>query len=597
MWQIFETITDLFRLKQPEEREGKPLNSRVWVWGVMSIEDKLEKMTYGKSIQSFVNHIEKNKGTYYFHNLKFDGWFIVDYLLKNGWTHDTKRLERTFRCNISDQRQWFEIEIIYKRYGRKLVKTVIRDSLKKLPFSVAKIGTDFDVGVEKIAWSQQDYTTYRPLGHQPTAGELEYLEHDLLVMKRALAIQFEQGLDRMTVSGDALSHFKDSIGGKKPFDYKFPQLTIAEDNDIRQTYRGGFCFITPKARGKEFEKGIVFDVNSLYPSVMYDRILPVGDPVFFEGKYDRDMTHPLYIQKFVCEYELKDNYLPTIQTKNSSRSLADYSTSSEGEPEILTLTSVDLKLFFEHYNVTSVEYINGYKFQAESGIFKKYIDKWTYMKNNFSGAPKAIAKLMLNGLYGKFGTNPEQIPRIPELNEEKGTVILGKGDADFGDTVYIPMASFITAYAREVTIRTGQKVYNRLLYCDTDSIHLTGHDIPDEIKDIVSKDKLGEWKLEYRFDRAKFLRPKRYMEQISAVGYQFIKTPKDSPTPKIDKTRLKLNRYNGLMVIKCGGLNDRLKNDLTWQEFNIGYETNERLTPLVVSGGVALIPGNFKMRN
>ena len=50
---------------------------------------------------------------------------------------------------------------------------------------------------------------------------------------------------------------------------------------------------------------------------MYDEFLPYGDPVFFEGEYERDDYYPLYIQRITCSFKIKENKIPTIQIKNN----------------------------------------------------------------------------------------------------------------------------------------------------------------------------------------------------------------------------------------------------------------------------------------
>ena len=48
----------------------------------------------------------------YFHNLKFDGNFIVSWLLRNGFTYDDEpRKPLTFRTIITDTGQWYDIEV------------------------------------------------------------------------------------------------------------------------------------------------------------------------------------------------------------------------------------------------------------------------------------------------------------------------------------------------------------------------------------------------------------------------------------------------------------------------------------------------------
>ena len=54
---------------------------------------------------------------------------------------------------------------------------------------------------------------------------------------------------------------------------------------------------------------------------------------------------------------------------------------------------------------------------------------------------------MLNSLYGKFGLNPDVRSKYPYLNED-GIVKYALYDAEIRDSIYIPVASFITSYAR-----------------------------------------------------------------------------------------------------------------------------------------------------
>lgn len=126
----------------------------------------------------------------------------------------------------------------------------------------------------------------------------------------------------------------------------------------------------------------VLDVNSLYPSVMYEKMLPFGEPIYYEGKYKEDNIYNLYIQMITCSFEIKKNKIPTIQLKKNFNFKAnEYLESSKGEIVCLVLTSIDLKLFLEQYNVENLEYVSGWKFRSLNGIFKSYIDKWITRKN------------------------------------------------------------------------------------------------------------------------------------------------------------------------------------------------------------------------
>ena len=100
---------------------------------------------------------------------------------------------------------------------------------------------------------------------------------------------------------------------------------------------------------------------------MYKELLPYDDPVYFEGKYTPDEMYPLYIQSINVSFEIKEGYIPTIQVKKSPSYLfnpTEYLESSNGEIVTLVLTSVDLELFFKHYDVEYLEYNDGYKFKG-----------------------------------------------------------------------------------------------------------------------------------------------------------------------------------------------------------------------------------------
>ena len=69
----FETITD-------------PNDARVWAWIAIDI-DNNDTIIIDNSIEGFFSWIGNGESkTCYFHNLKFDGSYILDYALKNGFT-------------------------------------------------------------------------------------------------------------------------------------------------------------------------------------------------------------------------------------------------------------------------------------------------------------------------------------------------------------------------------------------------------------------------------------------------------------------------------------------------------------------------------
>ena len=226
----------------------------------------------------------------------------------------------------------------------------------------------------------------------------------------------------------------------------------------------------------------MLDVNSLYPFIMYSKNLPFGEGLYYEGQYKTDPLYPLYVQAFSCQFKLKKNHIPTIQIKHGIFNPVEYLTNS-GDHEIdMTMTNIDLALFFEQYEVYNIQYVDGWKFKSAAGMFKDYIEKWSEIKISakLDGNPGlyVLAKLMLNSLYGKFALNPDVKSKYPIFDPETGILQLKDDKPEKRIPIYIPVGTFITSYAREHTIRAAQSVYSRFIYADTDSLHLTGLEPP-----------------------------------------------------------------------------------------------------------------------
>ena len=569
----FETTTD-------------PNDCRVWAYALCEI-GNIDNFIYGNNINDFIDFCSDKKENYqlWFHNLKFDGEYIFNYLLNNGFefVKDKKlRRDKTFTCLISDMGQFYSIEIYFHVTKKHTNKVTIFDSMKVLNFSVDKIAEDFKLPIRKL---KLDYDEKREIGHILTQHEIDYIRNDVEIMARALQFMFDENLLKMTIGSDALTNYKKM---NKNFNKYFPILDFVIDSDIRKSYKGGFTYLNEIYKEKEVGKGLVLDVNSLYPSVMKNEYLPFGDPLFFEGKYEEDKLYKVYIQCLSCSFELKEGMIPTLQIKNNPSFVPnEYIKSSEGDIVTLFLTNIDLELFLSHYDVYNITYHNGWKFKALKGLFTNYIDYWTDKKINAKKEGNKvlyiISKLMLNSLYGKFGLNPRVRGKIPYLDPE-GIVKYKLGEEEIRNGIYIPVASFITSYARRKTITTSQNIkdytiknYNEdyYIYSDTDSIHMKY--LPDEIvKQFVEVDdfELGKWKIESRFTRGKYLRQKCYIEE-----------------------------YDNELNVTVAGLPKKLGKYVTFDNFKKGMEIlandesrEHKLRFKHVKGGVLLVDTDFTIK-
>lgn len=574
----FETTTD-------------PDDCRVWAWGLTSVDDPEFDFDFDNNIDSFIAEMAAYNRTVYFHNLKFDGFFIIDWLLKNGFKHVTTN-ERdispmTFKSLISDMGAFYSITV---RWGNGH-NTEFRDSLKKLPMPVSRIATSFKLDETK---GDIDYHLHRPVGHVITPEELDYLKRDVFIVAKAMKTVIDSGMTKLTVASDSMAEYK-RLTGSKLFARTFPTLNESMDAEIRRAYRGGWTYCDPRYSKVITRSGLVLDVNSLYPSVMMNNPLPYGVPEWEDGRVLADEKYPLTIFSVTFVATIKPKHLPCIQIKGHSIFGGTEYLTSIDEPVTLMVTNVDWELYLDHYDIEVISWGGGWKFKARVGMFDSYINKWSKIKAESEGGLREIAKLHLNALYGKFATNPHISSKIPTLLDNR--VKLVRGDDETREPVYTPVGVFITSFARNLTIRAAQDNYDVFAYADTDSLHLLVDDVPEGLD--IHPTRIGAWKLEYKFEAAYYIRPKAYLERlfesdcecgegVDGHGKQCVS---DCEHAVADKNHGEWCKY----VARIAGLPQAVTARMTFADMVEGKVLTGKLSPKSVPGGVVLKDVPFKL--
>lgn len=630
------------------------------VWASALVEIGSEDVKVFHSIDETFDYLVSLKQSVmiYYHNLKFDGEFWLWFLLKKkGFTQaahiDTEHPNNTtwmqkkdmprnsVSYRISARGQWYNIVIHVGKYYIE-----IRDSLKLLPFSVKQIGKSFKTKHQKL---DMEYKGLRYAGCEITPEEEEYIKNDVLVVKEALEIMFEEGHDSLTIGSCALTEFK-KLTGKDWFDRYFPnvanmELNVAEygsenvDEYIRRAYKGGWCYAVPEKTNRILKNGITLDVNSLYPSVMsMGYKYPVSRPHFWKGNFIPDkalMHNHYYFIRIRTRFYLKKGYLPFLQIKgnlwydrNTCLTTSDYYDKKTGtyhrflldadgndkpvRPTI-TLTCTDYILFMEHYDVEDFEILDGCWFGTEDHIFDMYIRKYKKLKQESTGARRQLAKLFLNSLYGKTATNSDSSFKLA----------FDKSDTELGfipimqflkDPVYIPIGAAICSFARNFTVRAAQRNYHGpikpgFVYADTDSIHCD-FDLKS-VKGVKIDDKeFGCWKCETHWDEAIFVRPKTYIEHVviedekPCEPYYNIKCAGMPDRCKelfnstligriyTEEEKMKLSPEEIAFLFDDDGNTVRR----TLEDFKIGLNVPSKLMPKRIPGGVILVDKDYTMR-
>lgn len=551
-WYVadFETTTDNFY----------KLNGYVKVWLYAISDAKGNIINFGKSIEEFIEYISNNldNNIIYFHNLKFDGSFILNYLINNNFQlvdKCTQKSTKSFSTLISDLGQWFSIKVCFANNHT----IEFNDSLKLLPFKVEKIANDFNLDYQK---GKIDYSNY-----EINDTTLEYVYNDVRIVALALDQIKKQGMKKMTTASCAINEYYSLI---KYYDSLFPSLDTEFLKKWRGAYRGGRCQVNNYYRSKIIKNVNRYDVNSMYPYVMYACQLPYGQPII-SNKPNKDYKFELY--DVDIEFKLKYGHIPSL-LKSGSIGINNetYYIETEGIETIL-ISNIDLMLVKEHYDISYLKYNKVVSFKTTDCLFKKYINKWYKIKNESKGAKRIVAKLMLNSLYGKFGSNVEGYQHRPKLIDN--ILCFDTSDVEELQHYYLPMAIAITSYAHALIdlaiIKSG---IENFIYCDTDSVHTLGK-LPIEM---VDQNELGKFKLEGIETKSKYVRQKTY-----------------------------LYLENDKVNITCAGLPQELKDkvikdydnniDKLFKDFRHGFKVKGKLLPKQVKGGCLLTETEYEIKS
>lgn len=637
------------------------------VWASALVELFTDKVTILHSIaETFDYLVSLNCNVVvYYHNLKFDGAFWLSYLLvdkkfaqaydKIGdketdvkWKQQFKMLNNTFKYSISDRGIWYSIIVKVKNHFIE-----IRDSLKLLPFSVKIIGESFGTKHKKL---DMEYTGFRYAGCEITKEEQEYIANDVLVVKEALEIMFNQGHNKLTIGSCCLEEYKkicrSSLEIQLDYAEMFPDLYEFKidkqqhkyDNAgdwLRKSYRGGWCYLVKGKENKIKTNGTTADVNSLYPSMMSSKSgnkYPIGLPKFWSGNFipnEALKDNMYYFVRIKTRFYIKDNYLPFIQVKGDlkykgteSLETSDvynhdngdyfpYYVDKEGNIQQakveLTLTMTDYQLIKEHYELVDFEIIDGCYFYSMVGIFDEYINKYAKIKKESKGGLRELAKLFLNNLYGKMASSTDSSFKIAYVKEDKSIGFMQVVE-HAKKPGYIAIGSAITSYSRNFTIRAAQKNYygankRGFIYADTDSIHCDL--LPCEIKGIDIDDKeFCCWKLESCWDKGIFTRQKTYIEHVTHKNLVPLEESKQynnikcAGMPKKCKDLFELSMQGTADINENWSdeekefLFDKENNPIVrgYSDFKVGLKVPDKLRPIRIRGGVLLVNTTYEMR-
>lgn len=533
---------------------------RVYAAAIATVANPYDVQVF-TDIKQFLEYVDTldNNSKIYFHNLAFDGAFIVDYLFRKG--------ERP------------EVSIFSKRwYSVKYKHIEFRDSMKLLPStSVEVLPKQFNLPLKKLG-DDYDYKRIRKIGEKLTDQEIQYIKNDVTIVGLTMQKLIEAGFNITYLTIGSFVYAMINRSMDKTTKRNYEDITPEDDEVLRKAYYGGYTAVNVAYKDKVVDNITAIDYNSMYPSMMLYRPMPIGRPETLKAK--TDITPYLNENYFVIvEFEaedvnLKPGRFPTLTRKGF---VAQYKTHFDIFTALLPWS--DFEWAKKNYTFGELNIKKYIVFNATTGDFNDVIHGLKTLKEQSSevdedgkyikAGVRTFAKLCLNSMYGKFAQSLVNERRLIKLDEETDALKeYPEEDQELGKGKYLPVSIAVTAAARNELFSVYDRIgYDRIIYSDTDSIYIK--DYKNDIADLIHDSDFGKWAIEREGFKGKFLHAKCYM---------------------LD--------YGKSIDVKVAGLSKKADiSKLTFKKFAEGLTFKKvKLIPKYVHGGIRLNEVDFTIK-
>lgn len=554
----FETITDETKFFKKYKTTGLTYG---YIESIEFDELNYEFNTITQLFKFFM--YKKSDQIVYFHNLSFDGVFILDWLGKQhfkmsldesiGGEHKTFRVHRTTGSKI------YLIDVTIKNKWDKLINIHFRCSYQILQKSVDALGKD--IGRDKYTDQQKNNPNFH---HREPQYDLKkfkkdnldyclYCINDVRIVKQCLKdfyLTFYEFLEKH----ELLKHFNQikkcittaslslklqvlmvEILGYEPLqtlylnDYKSWSIMNKFTNGGLTTYN--FDYLEKEKEGK----GVIIDLKSAYPAIMYGKV-PVGQ-MLYEKPIDCE-----YCEFYEIYYEhikAKDHNIPLLKSWVVNDDHKEYDNYSLERKQYTTyLLKEEMEMIEKLHTFKGKKIINTYYFKLDQYL-NDFVENMFFYKEHFK-KEKQLArshafKIAINAAYGIHAKRLDFTsvkPRNWINTTERDYEINERIDLNAPDRhSYIPnvkcdayepvnfekwgvyshkgLANYITAMTR-VKLMKGIWHFGvkNFVYSDTDSLFLIDVD-EQKVKDYCGEN-LGSWEIEKTYDKIVVLRAKLY---------------------------------------------------------------------------------------
>jgi DNA polymerase elongation subunit (family B) len=359
----------------------------------------------------------------------------------------------------------------------------------------------------------------------------------------------------------------------------------------RASYMGGLvdCFRVGDIKEHTYK----LDINSMYPSIMLERDVPVKLVFYSKNKaddllsiYNAFKKDHLVIAK--CKVRIPEDFayiMSKMTIGNEEKTVLAY-----GSYEVVKC-SPELEFIEEHGEILHISELAVYE---KANVFHDFVhffyDRRLEYKKVGDLVNEKFTKIILNSLYGKWGQRSiaqteltpgsllmDQYQNILETQGNVGELIDAESDkhynfVDIGGRIFsqetkeenskdsfVAIASFITSYARMLLVKyLLQAGRENVWYCDTDSLFVNEEGY-QRLQAHVDHAKLGFLKNEGTAEHVIINKPKDYKfgneRKLKGVrkGSQFITADNKTEVYIQDRwegfsTALRRGRFDTVMV-------------------------------------------------
>lgn len=375
-----------------------------------------------------------------------------------------------------------------------------------------------------------------------------------------------QILGKITVQGE--TDLRPEVYEVNYSDYEVQEENLAKI--IQNFYKGGLNFYNQDYVGKLLKgEFISFDINSSYPSIMYEFPMPFLIRNHYEHPCIKKVSTNLY-EEFTLYKLTKVTFNRILDLINSSVVKQMLTKYFRREGEFVYVTTWTFKMLKENFHIDipeieceqwfefSVEYfgardaITEFYFTKTQGKAKNVVE---FVDNNpmniivhkdktnekvFTKQMIDIAKVNLNGIYGAPALKPAysigyrdedghlHVQRNGYLNTERNAM-----------TSVFTTGGALWRLTQPLQYLTSEEIDDAFLYCDTDSLYMKRYILQKLPKEMFHPMNLGSWDIEHNLITEFYV--------LNHKKYAF---------------------YDNGIVFHCGGIPENAFNtDMTFKQF------------------------------